>query len=142
MVPKLKPGVDFIYTLCHGPPQAKAYFPIVRMTPRHERLYPQWQLHWDRKFDSNVFHFLILIKTCLILFTHTFTWFFCPLPWLVVSGKVKALFRPKSSEVHPTNSQSVPSPIMDIEYIYGLPPIHYGPFRPKVGIMAHLVVTC
>ena len=32
----------------------------------------------DREFDSNVFHFLILIKTCLILFAHTFTWFFCP----------------------------------------------------------------
>ena len=95
----------------------------------------------DKEFDSNVFHFLILIKACLILFTHTFTWFFCPLPWLVMSGKVKAPFGPKSCEVHPTNSQSVSSPIMGIEYINGLPPIHYGPFRPKVGIMVHLVMT-
>ena len=32
----------------------------------------------DREFDFNVFHFLILIKTCLILFAYTFTWSFCP----------------------------------------------------------------
>ena len=80
----------------------------------------------DRVFDFTMFHFLILIKTCLILFAKIFTWLFCPLPWLVMSGKVKAPFEPKSSEVHPTKSQSVPSPIMGFEYINGLPPIHYG----------------
>ena len=32
----------------------------------------------DRKFDSNVFHFLNLIKAYLILFAKTFTWFFRP----------------------------------------------------------------
>ena len=32
----------------------------------------------DREFDSNVFHFLILIKAYLTLFAHTFTWFFYP----------------------------------------------------------------
>ena len=32
----------------------------------------------DREFNSNVFRFLILIKACLVLFAHTFTWFFCP----------------------------------------------------------------
>ena len=58
-----------------------------------------------------------------------------------MSEKVKAPFGPKFSEVYPTNSQSVPSPIMGFECINDLPPIHYGPFRPKVGIMAHLVVN-
>ena len=32
----------------------------------------------DKEFDSNVFHFLILIKAYLTLFAHTFTWFFYP----------------------------------------------------------------
>ena len=31
--------------------------------------------------------------------------------------------------------------MMGFEYINDLPLIHYGPFRPKVGIMAHLVVS-
>ena len=66
---------------------------------------------------------------------------FVHLPWLVMSGKVESPFGPKSSEVHLTNSQFVPSPIMGFKYINGLPPIHYGPFRPKIGIMAHLVVS-
>ena len=54
---------------------------------------------------------------------------------------MEAPFRPRLSEVHPTNTQSTPLPIMGFEYINGLPPIHCGPFRPKVGIMAHLVVS-
>ena len=58
-----------------------------------------------------------------------------------MSGKVDAPFRSKSSEVHTTNSQSTLSSIMGFEYINGLSPIHYGPFRPKVGIMAYLVVS-
>ena len=88
-----------------------------------------------------MFHFLILIKACSIFVCTHFTWFFCPFAWLVMSGKVDALFGSKSSEVHPTNSQSMLSPIMDFEYINNLSPIHYSPFRPKVGIMAHLVVS-
>ena len=52
-----------------------------------------------------------------------------------------APFEPKCFEVHPTNSQSVPLPIMGFEYVNGLPPIHNGLFRPKVGIMAHSVVS-
>ena len=58
-----------------------------------------------------------------------------------MSGKGEAPFRPKSSEVHPTNSQLVPLPVMGFENINGLPPIHYGPFSFKVGIMVHLVVN-
>ena len=58
-----------------------------------------------------------------------------------MSGKVEAPFGPKSFEVHPTNSQSMPLPIMGFEYVNGLPPIHNGLFRPKVGIMAHSVVS-
>ena len=54
---------------------------------------------------------------------------------------MEAPFEPKSSEIHPTNSPSVPSLIMGFEYINGLPSVYYGPFRPKVGIMAHLVVS-
>ena len=54
---------------------------------------------------------------------------------------MEAPFGPKFFEIHLTNSQSVPLPIMGSEYINGLPPIHYGPFRPKVGIMTHLVVS-
>jgi len=50
-------------------------------------------------------------------------------------------FRPKSFGVHPTNSQSMPLPMMGFEYVNCLPPIHNVPFRPKVGIMAHLVVS-
>ena len=93
-----------------------------------------------------------LIPMCLILnlhkglfniffFTH-FTWFFLSLsPWLVMSRKVEAPFGPKSSGIHPTNSQFVPLPIMGFGYINSLPPINYSLFRPKVGIMAHLVVS-
>ena len=35
----------------------------------------------------------------------------------------------------------MPSPIMGFEYINSLPPIHYGSFRPKVGIMAQIVMS-
>ena len=31
--------------------------------------------------------------------------------------------------------------MMGFEYVNGLPPIHNGPFRPKVEIMAHLVMS-
>ena len=31
--------------------------------------------------------------------------------------------------------------MMGFQYINGLPPIHKGPFRPSVGIMAHLVMS-
>ena len=47
----------------------------------------------------------------------------------------------KSSRVYPTNSQSMSLPMMGFEYVNGLPPIHKGPLRPSVGIMAHLVVN-
>ena len=50
-------------------------------------------------------------------------------------------FKPKSFEVHPTNSQSMPLPMMSFEYINSLSSIHKGPFRPLVGIMAHLVMS-
>ena len=41
------------------------------------RLRPRGDSTRDREFDSNVFHFLILINASLILFVHTFTLFFC-----------------------------------------------------------------
>jgi len=66
---------------------------------------------------------------------------FVPLPWLVMSGKVKAPFRLRLSKVHLSNSQSVTLSMMGFEYINGLPPIHKGPLRPSVGIMAHLVMS-
>ena len=84
MVLRPKLGGDSIYTLRHGLPQAKAYFLTTRMTPHLRCLHPQWQPNQDREFDSDVFHFLILIKACLKLLAHTFTWFFCPLPWQVM----------------------------------------------------------
>ena len=31
--------------------------------------------------------------------------------------------------------------MMGFEYIKGLPPINNGPFRPKVEIMAHVIVS-
>ena len=31
--------------------------------------------------------------------------------------------------------------MMGFEYVNGLPPIHKGPLRPSVGIMAHLIVS-
>ena len=64
-----------------------------------------------------------------------------PFPWLVMSGKVVAPFKPRLFKVHLTNSQSVPLPIMGFKYINGLPLIHYSPIRRMVGIMAHLVVS-
>ena len=54
---------------------------------------------------------------------------------------MEAPFGPRLSGVHPTNSQFVPLSMIGFKYINGLPPIHYGSFRPKVGIMAHLVVS-
>ena len=118
MVPRPKLGGDSIYTLHRGSDSAR-----------------------DREFDSNVFLFLILIKACLILFAHTFNWFFCPFAIVDDDWTVGALFRSRLSEVHPTNSCSVPLPMMGFEYINKLPPIYYGPFMTKVGIMAHLVVS-
>ena len=96
----------------------------------------------ERDFDSNVFYFLILIKACSIFVCTHFTWFFCS--FTSVGNKWEDKydpFGPKSFEVHPTNSQCVPLPMMGFEYINGLPPIHKGPFRPSVEIMAHLVIS-
>ena len=96
----------------------------------------------DREFDSNVSYFLILKKACSIFVCTHFIWFFCPFhPGYDEWEDVYAPFGPKSFGVYPTNSQSMPLPMMGFEYINGLPPIHYGPFRPKVGIMAHQVVN-
>ena len=53
----------------------------------------------------------------------------------------KAPFGLKSFEVHPTNSQCMPSPMMGFECVNSLPLIHKGPLRPSVGIMGHLVVS-
>ena len=57
---------------------------------------------------------------------------FVPLPWLVMSGKVKAPFRPRLSEVHLSNSQSVPLSMMGFEYINGLPLIYYVHLVPRL----------
>ena len=96
----------------------------------------------DREFDSNVSYFLILIKACSIfVYTH-FTWFFCPFTLVDDMWEDEYTpFGPKSSGVHPTNSQSMPLPMSGFEYVNGLLPIYYNPFRPKVGIIAHLVVS-
>ena len=94
----------------------------------------------DREFDSNVFYFLNLTKDFLILFCtyfHLVLLSLCHGSWWV--GKWRLHLGPRLSEVHPTNTQFVPLPMMGFEYINNLPPIHYGSFRPKVGIMAHLV---
>ena len=77
MVPKPKLGDNSIYTSRHGPPYAKVHFlwdpknsscalaPIVT-TPLG-----------IKKFDSNVFHLLILIKAFNIVYTH-FHLVLCP----------------------------------------------------------------
>ena len=96
----------------------------------------------ENEFNSYVSYVLTLIKAYLILVAHTITWFVLSLylgRWWV--ERWKALFGPKFFEVHPTNSQYVPLSMMVIEYVNGLPPIHKGPRRPLVGIMAHLVVS-
>ena len=96
----------------------------------------------DRKFDSNMSYFLILIKICSILVYIHFVWFFCPFTSVGDEWEDECTpFGPKSFEVHPTHSQCVLLPMMGFEYINGLPPIHEGPLRPLVGIMAHLVVN-
>ena len=87
----------------------------------------------DREFDSNVSYFLILIKACLMLVCTHFTCFFCPFTSVGdVWEDEYAPFRPKSFEVHRTNSQHVPLPIMGFEYVNGLPQIRKGPLRPSV----------
>ena len=76
------------------------------------------------------------------LFAHTFTWLFCPFALVGDEWENEyALIGPKSFEVHTTNSQTVPLPMMGFEYANGLPLIHNGPFRLKVGIIAHLIVS-
>ena len=96
----------------------------------------------DCEFNSYVSYVLTLIKAYSIFVCIHITWFYCPfcLGWWWV-GRWKALFRPKSFEVHPINSRSVPLPMMGFEYVKGLPPICKGPLRPSVGIIAHLVVS-
>ena len=96
----------------------------------------------NRGFDSNMLHFLILIKAFFNIDLHTLSLGpFVPLPWLVMNGYVEVSFGPRLLEVHPTNSQSMSLPVMGFKYINSLPPIQYCPFRPKVGIMAHLVMS-
>ena len=76
------------------------------------------------------------------MFAHTFSWFFCSITSVGDEWEDKyAPFGPKSFDVHPTNSQAVLLPMMGFEYTNGLPLIHNGPFRPKVEIMAHVVVS-
>ena len=76
------------------------------------------------------------------MFAHTFTWFFCPFTSVGDEREDEYIvFRPKSFEVHPSNSQSMPLLMMGFEYANSLPQIHNGPFRPKVGIMTHLVMS-
>ena len=96
----------------------------------------------DRKFDSNVSYFLILIKACSILVCTSFIWFFC----LFTSGGDEweddyAPFKTKSFEVHHTNSQSMLLPMMGFKYVNSLPPIHKGPFRLSFRIMTHLIMS-
>ena len=70
----------------------------------------------DCEFNSYVPYFLTLIKTFSILVCTHITWFLLSLNlcwWWV--GRWKAPFGPKSSRVHPTNSQSMSSPIMDFK---------------------------
>ena len=90
-----------------------------------------------------MFCYLTLIKTISILVcTHiTFSLLSFNLNWWWV-GRWKAPFEPKSSEVHPTNSQSVPSLIMGFEYIkrFTTNPL-WGPLKPLVRIIAHIVVS-
>ena len=70
----------------------------------------------DREFDSNVSYFLILIKACSILVCTHFTWFFYPFTSIGDEWEDEyTLFGPKSFEVHLTNSQRVPLPMMGFE---------------------------
>ena len=67
----------------------------------------------DRKCDFNVSYFLILIKAYSIFICTHFTWFFF-VPFTLVGDEWEdeyASFGPKSSGVHPINSQSVSLPI-------------------------------
>ena len=76
------------------------------------------------------------------MFAHTSLGSFVPLTSVGDEWEDEyAPFRPKSFKVHPTNSQSVSLPMMGFEYVNSLPPIHKGPLRPLIGIMAHLVVS-
>ena len=76
------------------------------------------------------------------MFLHTSLGSF--VPFTLVGDKWEneyAPFKPKSFEVHPTNLQSMPLPMMGFKYVNGLPPIHKGPLRPSVEITAHLVAS-
>ena len=64
----------------------------------------------DRECDFNVSYFLILIKAHSIFICTHFTWFFF-VPFTLAGDEWEdeyTSFGPKSSGVHPTNSQSVP----------------------------------
>ena len=91
------------------------------------------------KFDSNVFHCLILANAFLIWFLHILSLGSLSLchDWRWVR-RWRLHLGPKLSEVHPTYSQSVSLHMIGFEY--GHQSI-WDPFRPKVGIMAHLVVS-
>ena len=133
MVPRPNLGGDFVLfsALVHS---TEAYFP--------SHYAHNGNSTGNREFYSNVSYFLILIKACSILVCTNFTWFFYPVTPVGDEWKDKyAPLEPKSFELHPTNSQSVPLPMMGFEYVNSLPPIHKGPFKPSVGIMAHLVVS-
>ena len=88
-------------------------------------------------------YFSILIKAYSIFFLHTLHLVLFVL-FTLISDEWEdkyTPFGPKSSGVHPTNAQSVPLPIMGFKYVNSMPPIHYNSFRPKVGIIAQLVVS-
>ena len=72
------------------------------------------------------------------MFTHTSLDSFVPFSLV---GDEYAPLGPKSFEIHPTNSQFVPLPMIGFGYVDGLPAIHKCPLRPSVGIMAHLVIS-
>ena len=94
------------------------------------------------EFRSYVLYVLTLIKAYSILVcTHNYMVHLSLLPRLGMSGKMEGSIGPKSFEVHPTNSQCVPLPMMGFEYVNSFPLIHKGPLRPLVGIMAHLVMS-
>ena len=94
----------------------------------------------DCQFNSYVSY--VLNKGSFNIFLHTYHMvrLSLNLDWWWV-GRWKAPFGPKSFEVHPTNSQCVPLPMIGFEYVDDLPSIHEGPLRPSVGIMAHLVMS-
>ena len=139
MVPRPNLDSDSIYILC--PVHSRPRNPLPLRLRRASTLIVATPLGIE-KFDSNVFHFLISIKAFIIWFSTHSHLFFVPFLGLEVNGKVKAPFKAKTFRSSP-HQLTICTSAYDELWVH-LKLVHqsiWGPLRPKVGIIAHLIVS-